>query len=192
MPNQKRPHPPRPQPPRPQSPINRNQRPIQSAEARYYQYLEKRDEKNIIYDDEIEKLESKGSLNSLTFEGELTDEENAFIISGEEDKKADKGFSVKIKKLFLSIICLFLAFGLNFVQINFPNTPSIVKIDFSALPELLAALAVNPLVGIGIVIIKNAVYYAFNPNENDTNLESDPERNLVPKRKRKKMGSKEP
>ena len=34
--------------------------------------------------------------------------------------------------------------------------------------------------------------YAFNPNENDTNLESDPERNLVPKRKRKKMGSKEP
>jgi len=34
--------------------------------------------------------------------------------------------------------------------------------------------------------------YAFNPNENDTNLEFDPERNLVPKRKRRRMGGGEP
>lgn len=34
--------------------------------------------------------------------------------------------------------------------------------------------------------------YAFNPNENDTNLEFDPERNLVPKRKRREMGGGEP
>ena len=34
--------------------------------------------------------------------------------------------------------------------------------------------------------------YVFNPTENDTNLEFDPERNLVPKRKRRRMGGGEP
>lgn len=47
----------------------------------------------------------------------------------------------------------------------------------------------------GPIYVEDIFYFracVFNPNENDTNLESDPERNLVPKRKRRKMGSKEP
>ena len=74
MPKNKIPPPPIPPPISPQIPANEMHG--HSAEARYYHYLEKHDDKNKIFDDEKEKLERKGSLNSLNFEGELTDEEN--------------------------------------------------------------------------------------------------------------------
>ena len=132
----------------------------QSATQRYYEYLDKG--KRVHFDDEEEWNRRKGDDSALAFEGELSDEENNYLISGEEDEKASKYVSKSKRKLLLALICLFLSFVLNFLQIFITNTPSIVKIDFSAFPELLAALAVNPIVAVIIILIKNFFYYLIN------------------------------
>ena len=147
--------------PRPPMPP-RNQH-SHSAEARYYQYLEKHDGKNIIYDDEAEKLKRKGSLSSLSFDGELSDEENAFISSVEEDAKADKNTSGLRKKIVFSVICVALSLLLNLGKFTIPNTPSLIQMEFSAFAELAAGLVVHPLIGCAIVLIKNLLYYFIKP-----------------------------
>jgi hypothetical protein len=147
---------------RPQAPKNNTHR-SNSASQRYYEYLEKHDDKNKIYDDEVEKLKRKGSLNSLTFEGELSDDENAFIISGDEDSKADKNTSLLMRKIVFTIICIALAVLLNIAKFTIPNTPSLVQTEFSAFAELAAALVVHPLIGIAVLLIKNLIYYFIYP-----------------------------
>ena len=136
----------------------------QSAEARYYQYLEKHDDKNIIYDDEVEKLKRKGSLSHLSFEGELSDEENAFLISDSEDKKKDRNTSLLKIKIIISAFCVLVALLLNFAKFTISNTPSLIQMEFSAIPELIAGLTVHPLIGCAIVLIKNLLYYFINTN----------------------------
>jgi riboflavin transporter FmnP len=131
---------------------------------RYYQYLEKRDRKNIIYEDEVEKLKRKGDLSSLLFEGELNDDENAYIISGDEDAKADKNTSMLMKKIVFSVLCIAVSLLLNLAKFTIPNTPALIQTEFSAFPELAAALVVHPLVGCGIVLVKNLIYYFILPN----------------------------
>ncbi|MBE6740816.1 MAG: hypothetical protein E7570_00780 [Ruminococcaceae bacterium] len=131
---------------------------------RYYQYLSKENNENIVYDDEVEKLQRKGSLNSLSFNGELSDEENAFIILGDEDAKADKNTSGLRKKIVFSVICIIISLLLNIGKFTIPNTPALVQMEFSAFPELAATLVVNPLAGCLVVLIKNLLYYFVSPN----------------------------
>ncbi len=102
-------------------------------------------------------------MNALTFEGELTDDENAFIISGDEDTKAYKNTSLLIRKLVFSVICIAIAVFLNVAKFTIPNTPSLVQTEFSAYAELAAALVVHPLIGCAVVLIKNLIYYFIYP-----------------------------
>ena len=133
-----------------------------SSEARYYQYLQKSG-KNEKYEDELQDITTKGSLSSLSFDGELSDDENAFIMSGEEDAKAEKNTSGLKRKIVFSVICVAVSLLLNIAKFTIPNTPSLVQMEFSAFAELAAGLVVNPLVGCLIVIIKNILYYFVRP-----------------------------
>ena len=151
-----------PQPPRAPRNQGGGHQHSHSSEARYYQYLQKNG-KNEKYEDELQDITTKGSLSSLSFEGELSDEENAFIKSGDEDAKADKNTSGLKKKIVFSVICVALSLLLNVGKFTIPNTPSLVQMEFSAFAELAAGLVVHPLIGCLIVLIKNLLYYFIMP-----------------------------
>ena len=154
-----------PQPPRRPYNYNRAKRHAPSAEMRYYQYLSKgKKDKKIIYEDEIERKKRKGSLTALRFDGELSDEENAFIMSVDEETKADKNTTGLNKKIVFSFICIIVSLLLNIGKFTLPNTPNLVQMEFSAFPELAATLVFNPLVGCLVVLIKNLLYYLISPN----------------------------
>ncbi|MBQ7203042.1 MAG: hypothetical protein IJS03_03375 [Eubacterium sp.] len=56
------------------------------------------------------------------------------------------------------IFVLFLAsFTLNFAQMHFSFLPSFLNIEFSAIPEYIASLAYGPVVGFGIILVKNVI-----------------------------------
>ena len=50
------------------------------------------------------------------------------------------------------------AFALQFLEFPSPIMPAFIKLDFSALPELLAAFAYGPLAGVAVAGIKNLIH----------------------------------
>ena len=50
------------------------------------------------------------------------------------------------------------AFALQFLEFPIPIMPAFIKLDFSDLPELLAAFAYGPLAGVAVAAIKNLIH----------------------------------
>lgn len=50
------------------------------------------------------------------------------------------------------------AFALQFLEFPIPIMPAFIKLDFSDLPELLAAFAYGPLAGVAVAGIKNLIH----------------------------------
>lgn len=50
------------------------------------------------------------------------------------------------------------AFALQFLEFPIPVMPAFIKLDFSDLPELLAAFAYGPLAGVAVAAVKNLIH----------------------------------
>lgn len=63
-----------------------------------------------------------------------------------------------IATVLAGVLLTLLAVVLQFASVHLPFMPSIVSLEFSALPELLAGIAYGPIIGVGVVIIKNLLH----------------------------------
>jgi len=61
-------------------------------------------------------------------------------------------------KLAVTAMLSAVAIVLQFLELSVPFVPSFLKLDFSAVPELLGAFAVGPAYGVMICLIKNLVH----------------------------------
>ena len=109
-----------------------------------------------------DELELKANNSFISIDKELKDEENPYLIAQEDSLKAYKR-AVIMRKCLITLLCIFLSLGLNIFSFHFPFTPSVINIDFSAFPELLITLAVNPLAGVLVILVKNGLYYLLVP-----------------------------
>ncbi len=64
-------------------------------------------------------------------------------------------------KLIVTAMLSAVAAVLQFLEFSVPFAPSFLKIDFSAIPELLGAFSIGPVSGILICFIKNLIHLAF-------------------------------
>ena len=109
--------------------------------------------------------ESRASINgtsNLSFEDELKDEDNLYLAE-EKEQRLKHRKSVITRSAAFSLIALAAAVGFNYLSFHVPFTPSIIRIDFSAFPLLLAGLCVHPAVGAALVLIKSLICYFINP-----------------------------
>ncbi|MBQ3903713.1 MAG: ECF transporter S component [Eubacterium sp.] len=107
-------------------------------------------------DTELSDYETKGSLEEV-FDTEKEEEERP-------KRRASEG-SLKFAKsqaLIRMIVCCgfltLIAVCLNLIYVHIPYTPSILIMDFSAIPELIASIAYGPIVGVMICLIKNVIH----------------------------------
>ena len=66
----------------------------------------------------------------------------------------------KIRLITGTAMLTAVAVGLQYVEIAIPIMPSIIKLDFSDLPELIGAFAYGPLAGVIIALLKNLIHMA--------------------------------
>ncbi len=136
-----------------------------SGASRYNDYLKKEEYKNkkAQSDNEasVERTYTVISGNAL-LSSPLSDDENLYLVAQNESEKADKK-TVRKRKAAVVAVCFFLSLALNLLSIRIPLTPTYIKIEFTALPELVIALAVNPLIAVGTIIIKNLLYLLISP-----------------------------
>ena len=147
-----------------------------SGAKRYKNYLERDKYKAYLQgkidEAELKKLlereeqlydgEESSAASRMEFGKELDDSENPYLLA-EKHSKNEHRRSVILRSALSSFLCLASAVGLNFLSFHFPFTPSIIKIDFSAFPELLAGLAVNPIAGVAVIIVKSLLCYLIRP-----------------------------
>ena len=132
---------------------------------KYKEYVQKKlDEK-----DDFSTVESydsaeskKGTLISGGFGEAVKDENNPYLIAEKEERKKARQEEL-LRKCVITILGLILAIGLNIFSFHVPFTPRIINIDFSAFPEMLVALSVNPLIGFAVIVVKNAIYLLIRP-----------------------------
>lgn len=69
-----------------------------------------------------------------------------------------------IRRIIFSVAFAGAAIALQLITFHVPFTPSNFSIEFSALPEIFAAITYGPITGIVIVIVKNIAYMLINHN----------------------------
>ncbi|MDY0408759.1 ECF transporter S component [Virgibacillus soli] len=73
--------------------------------------------------------------------------------------------SSKLLKLIILSLLGTISFLLIFLNFPLPLLPPYLKIDFSEIPALLAALIFSPMAGIAVEAIKNILYLAIGTGE---------------------------
>lgn len=64
-------------------------------------------------------------------------------------------------KLVVTAMMSAVAAVLQFLEFGIPIVPAFLKVDFSAIPELLGAFAIGPFYGVLICLIKNIIHLPF-------------------------------
>ena len=104
---------------------------------------------------------AKGKVN-ISLENPVTEDKNAYLNAQKEEVKINRK-SVIIRNIVFTVIGLGLSLLLNIFSFRLPYVPSVVRIDFSAFTELWVGLAVHPIAGIIVVLLKNVLYYLIRP-----------------------------
>ena len=104
----------------------------------------------------------KGQMSAEEFNKSITDDENLYLAS-EKDDFAIKEKHVVVRKIIVALVCLIASLVLNMLSFRLPLTPAVLTVDFSALPILIACLAVNPATAVGLVFAKAGLYYLYKP-----------------------------
>lgn len=67
--------------------------------------------------------------------------------------------SLKTKKLVMMALLSAISFILMYIEMPIPGIfPDFLKIDISDIPAILGGMSFSPLVGVGIVVVKNVVH----------------------------------
>ncbi len=112
-----------------------------------------------------EHITSKGSAVDIFKEGEINEEQKQFYRREEAKKtlKHEKSQAYIRMSICLVLLAMF-ASVLQFLPFHVPYTPSIFTVEFSALPELIAAIAYGPIFGVVVCIIKNLIHISIYQN----------------------------
>lgn len=116
--------------------------------------------------DENEKKSSGKAASKLKITQGAEGSGVAFSSSNEIEAKPlanededDKVFrKVIIRNIITCSILAVISFLLQIASFHVPLTPSMTRLDLSAIPELLAAVSFGPIAGVAIIIIKNLFY----------------------------------
>lgn len=92
----------------------------------------------------------------------VTDDKNDYLNAEKESKKLNRK-SLILRNIVFTAVGLVLSLIFNIFSFGVPYTPSVVRIDFSAFTELWVGLAVHPIAGILVVLLKNVLYYIIRP-----------------------------
>ena len=117
---------------------------------------------------EEEKIKSKGSSADI-FRGESDEAEQEMLYSIKSTRDSNKSArSDAIVRMVISLIILSalatVLTAVNALKLHIPYTPSLLTIDFSALPELIATIAYGPIFGVMVCVVKNLIYIIINTN----------------------------
>lgn len=63
-----------------------------------------------------------------------------------------------VRAVMVSILLLIVSTGLEFFRLEFSFLPSFMELDFSIFPEFIALVFYGPIVGVAIVVLKNAAH----------------------------------
>lgn len=116
-----------------------------------------------------EARHSKGDHSSI-FTNEKADKDAYMHYKEVEEAPDDNRRATQIiRTILICIALLIVAIGLNMFVVNMHGEikfmPTFLTIEFSAIPEFIAALAYGPIVGVAIIVIKNVfhmiVYQSF-------------------------------
>lgn len=82
-------------------------------------------------------------------------------VSNGAEGTASKKQPIKTAYLVGTAMLSAVAFVLMYLEISIPIMPSFIKLDFSDLPELIAAFAYGPVYGFLVCLIKNLLHLPF-------------------------------
>ncbi|GGE55564.1 ECF transporter S component [Priestia taiwanensis] len=74
------------------------------------------------------------------------------------------GKNSKVQKMVIIAVLSSIAYLLMMLNFPLPGLPPFLKIDFSEVPALIAAVIFGPLAGIGVEAIKNIIYVGLQGN----------------------------
>ena len=77
----------------------------------------------------------------------------------DEDEKLFR--KIWVRNIITCVILGAIALVMQIVNFRLPLTPMHMRMDFSALPELLVAVAFGPIAGIAVIVAKNIFYVLF-------------------------------
>lgn len=101
-------------------------------------------------------LTRDGDGTNVAFSSNTPTVEAKPLANEDEDEKVYR--KVILRNIITCGILCVIAFVFQIANFRLPLMPGMTKIDFSAVPELIAAVAFGPIAGVSIIIIKNALY----------------------------------
>ncbi len=135
--------------------------PAESEEIIEETAIEEADEE----EEKAERITYKGSSTDM-FKNEGNTQEKEILYDIESAEVTRK--SVRSRSLTRMIVCsaalTVVAIIIQFFDFHVPFTPRLFGIEFSAVPELIAAIAYGPVCGIIICLIKNIAYMFITPS----------------------------
>ena len=115
---------------------------------------DERDEAALKTDNTDEEVKSKGDASAVFQHSRVSkDTAVASVDDGGEKQKSSFALTMIISMVLLTGIAVIL----QRFKLNFDLLPSILSIDLSAFPELIAALAYGPVFGIIMIVVKNLI-----------------------------------
>ncbi|MCR5208408.1 MAG: ECF transporter S component [Eubacterium sp.] len=157
--------------PRPKKPIrrkpvgaknmNKTAKPYLNGRERYERYLERdKVREEMLVADEAESSAEISEAEKAVFSGNPA-RPKRLSPSGAAEPEELYDKQIAIRMIICCAVLTLSAIVLQFLSFRVPFTPLMLKLDLSALPELLAGVAYGPIAGIVAVVIKNLIYIAF-------------------------------
>ena len=118
-----------------------------------------------------EPEEIQPSLSEDAPSEEPLKEENESEAAGISHERPQKTFNADNRKMSKKatrmVICIIfltvVALLLSLLKIHIPYTPSMLSVEFSTLPELIASIAYGPVFGVLVCFIKNFIHVIIHP-----------------------------
>ena len=82
-------------------------------------------------------------------------------LSSEAEFTNERSSKISLKTVLAMIVLLSVAMLLCFLKFRIPGFSSIISVDFSVIPGIIASIAYGPIAGIIITLLKSAIYTAF-------------------------------
>ena len=112
-----------------------------------------------------EHFTSKGTPNDMFKETKVEKEQISFYRNKEaSETHKDEKKRATVRMVLSLIVLTAAAILLQFAAFHVPNTPTLLTVEFSTLPELIASIAYGPLFGVAVCIFKNIVHVVFHPS----------------------------
>ena len=91
----------------------------------------------------------------------MDNKDNNIRLSSEAEFTNEHSSKISLKTVVAMIVLLAIALLLCFLKFRIPGFSSIISVDFSIIPGMIASIAYGPIAGVIITLLKSAIYTAF-------------------------------